>query len=337
VLVWPFQQISDLLGLAQPRALLTERIGREVDAGAGGGAAADGSGGGDGGAVALADGEEAPLEGLRGDALAAAAAEAGRRAEGEALAGVTAIPADGDEDGGSADNARLSERLAGGFTATDPLEIAVIGDSLTEQLGPAIVDRTSRPGVPANTTHDFTYSSGLTRPDFYDWPARAAQLAEQADPDLWIVMVGANDAQDLRDADGRFRSIGSDEWEDIYRQRIGVLMDQLTQEGRAVIWVGQPIMRSTTFDESMEYVSSLYEREAGTRPLVSYVDARAVFSTPDGAYADYLPAGAGQLAEMRLSDGIHLTRAGAQRLAEQIFPLLPVITDPDAPAVPAGS
>ncbi len=331
VLVWPFRQVSDLLGLDRPRQLLTERLGREdVAADADDGPVAD---------AADADPSGAPVDPddpLAGDALAVAAALAGREAADPSLADAVAIPAGLDPDAPALETAaQLSERLQATFTAEDPLRIAVIGDSLTEQLGPAIIERTTRPGVPATTTHDFTYSSGLSRPDFHDWPAEAAQLSEELDPDLWVVMLGANDAQDVRDADGRFRQIGSDEWEAIYTERIGALMDVLTRDGRGVIWVGQPIMRDPGFDESMAYVSELYRAQAAQRPLVSYVDARRVFEAAEGGYADYLPDPDGGLVQMRLPDGIHLTRAGADRLAELVFPLLPVVTDPDAAAVPA--
>lgn len=333
VMVWPFQQISDLLGLDQPRALLTERLGRELDAGnafAGEGITAAGTD--TAGAVEVNE-DGAAMPATAADALAAAAAVAGRQAPGPPLAGATAI-ADVDPNA-PAVAAELPERLQATFTTESPLRVAIIGDSLTEQLGPAIIDRTNRPGVPATATHDFRYSSGLTRPDFFDWPAQVGQIAEDYDPDLWIVMIGANDAQDVRDANQRFRHIGSDEWEAIYRARIGALMDLLVTGGRGVIWVGQPIMRDAPFDESMAYISSLYELEAGRRPLVSFVDSRAVFAGSEGRYADYLPGPDGQLDQMRLPDGIHLTRAGAQRLAEQIFPLLPVVTNPDIPARPA--
>jgi hypothetical protein len=270
------------------------------------------------------------VDGGQQDTLAAAAVAAGRLAEDPPVEGADEIDRiDPDAP------AQLPERLAGPFTTQDPLRVMVIGDSLTEQLGPAIIDRTQQPGVAATTDHDFRYSSGLTRPDFFDWPAQVRQIADEDDPDLWIVMVGANDAQDVRDDDGRFRQIGSDEWESIYRARVGELMDLLVRDGRGVIWVGQPIMRDHSFDESMAYLSTLYEQEADRRPLVSFVDSRAVFADVDGRYADYLPLPDGRLEQMRLPDGIHLTRAGAQRLVDQILPLLPVVTDPDAPAIPA--
>ena len=105
-----------------------------------------------------------------------------------------------------------------------------------------------------------------------------------------------------------------------------VTIDLLTADGRAVIWIGQPVMRDTEFDERMEYLSSLYQSEASARAYVSFVDARRVFAGDDGRYADYLPAGDGSLTQMRLGDGIHLTRSGAERLVSQLLPLLPIET-----------
>ena len=311
VLVWPFEQISGLLGLDQPRQLLADRLGRDADAGTGGGT----------GTSIAAAGTQAETQ--AGDALGAAAALAGREAIDTALGNAVAIPEAGES---LEDQPTLSGRLEGPFTEAEPLVVGVIGDSLTEQIGPTLIQRLGRPGVPGEAFHDFTYSSGLSRPDFYDWPARAAQLMAEEDPDIWVVMVGANDGQDVIDDDGQFRQLGTDEWEAIYRSRIGGLMDQLTADGRAVIWIGQPVMRDTEFDERMAYLSSLYQSEAAERAYVSFVDARRVFAAEDGRYADYLPAGDGSLSQMRLGDGIHLTRSGAERLVSQILPLLPIET-----------
>ncbi|MEE8603541.1 DUF459 domain-containing protein [Euzebya tangerina] len=317
VLVWPFRQVSNVLGLDQPRELLTERLGRDPLQEEGAAPGADEAAPSDD--QASTD-DVAPGPGVE-DALAAAAALAGREAvDPEAVA----IPLDLDPEAPAlAVAGDLPDRLTATFTDEDPLDVAVVGDSLTEQLGPALIDQAARSTVPTVVTHEFTYSSGLTRPDFFDWPAEAASLAEQLDPDVWVVMLGANDAQDVRDAEGRFQQIGSDEWEAVYERRVGALMDQLTEDGRAVIWIGQPVMRSSEFDNSMRYVSELYEQQAAARPLVSFVNSRRVFDDDQGRYADYLPGATGQLSQMRLSDGIHLTRAGAERLAQQVLPLLP--------------
>ena len=81
-------------------------------------------------------------------------------------------------------------------------------------------------------------------------------------------------------------------------------------------------MRSTEFDQRMEYVSTLYAQEAEDRDGVAYVDARPVFAAEGGGYSAYLPGSDGQLVNMRLGDGIHLTRPGAERLSAQVIAAL---------------
>ena len=304
VLVWPLEQLSVILGLDEPRELLDARLGRgDADADDPAGAVPDAAdevaqGGADPDAEALPDPD----------------AEALPDPDAEAVP-----PADPTTEATPDAPTRT-------FSATDPLSIWVVGDSLTEQIGPAIRDRTGRPGVAATTEHEFHYSSGLTRPDFFDWQAQVEQLRAQHDPDVWVAMYGANDAQDIRSPDGRFLPLGSEEWEAIYRDRVGALMDAMIGDGQQVIWIGQPIMRSAEFDERMQYLNSLYAAEAGERDQVIYLDTVPLFATPEGAYADYLPVEGGQLAQMRLSDGIHLTRAGAERVATAVLGLLPDLT-----------
>ncbi len=280
--VAPLDAVSQVLGLDEPRTLLDERLGRLPEP-----------------EPDTAD-ADAVAEGV--DPLGSLVAE---------LPGEGAPPVGGF---GQAPGSRS-------FDADDPLAVQVLGDSLTEQLGPALI-AFGEDQLTVDVTHEFEYSSGLTRPDFFDWPARALAVAEDTDPDVFVLMFGANDAQDLRDPDGRYIAFASEEWETEYRRRIGDLMDALAVDGRTVIWVGQPLMRSTEFDQRMEYVSTLYAQEAEDRDGVAYVDARPVFAAEGGGYSAYLPGSDGQLVNMRLGDGIHLTRPGAERLSAQVIAAL---------------
>lgn len=291
VLVWPLEGLSDVLGLDEPRLLVDrELLGR-----------------GQGGFTP----QGAPVTGEAGGPPAGDAA--GVIADQPALpvlAQLEAIPPEA--------LAPAREAVDRQFSAADPLRIWVIGDSLTEQLGPALRDATATLPT-ADTQHDFHYSSGLTRPDFFDWHAQVAHLITEHDPDAWVVLLGGNDAQDIRTPEGRFVHLGEPVWEATYRDRVGRLMDALTAAGRGVLWVGQPIMRDAEFDERMTYLNAIYAAEAAERPAVAFLATHARFATPEGRYADYLPAADGQLVLMRLSDGIHLTRAGGDRLAGDVL------------------
>lgn len=292
--VAPLDAVSQVLGLDEPRTLLDERLGRLPDEDAV--EPAQVAAGGD----AAAAGDALPAD--PDDPLAGQVAQPGHE-------GAPPVPTAGPAPGSRP------------FGAGDPLSVQVLGDSLTEQLGPALIEYGGeRPTV--DVVHEFEYSSGLTRPDFFDWPARVLEVADASDPDVFVLMFGANDAQDLRDADGRYIAFASPEWETEYRARVAALMEAAAVEGRTVVWVGQPLMRSTEFDQRMDYVSSLYAAEAARHRGVAYVDARPVFAAQGGGYSAYLPGPDGQLVNMRLGDGIHLTRPGADRLGAQVVAAL---------------
>ncbi|MBA2729914.1 MAG: DUF459 domain-containing protein [Euzebyaceae bacterium] len=204
-----------------------------------------------------------------------------------------------------------------GGSREDPLRMWVGGDSLTSEFGPALVDvavRTRR--VAAEV--DFRFSTGLARPDFFDWPAQLRRVAATADPDVFVVMFGANDGQNLQ-VDDRVLTFGTPAWHAEYHRRVTALMQRLSARGRWVWWVGQPGMRSADFDARMSLLNDVYRSAAADHQRVAYVDSRALFTGPTGAFSPYLDDARGNRTLMRQQDGIHLTRAGGQRLAGTVF------------------
>jgi hypothetical protein len=80
-----------------------------------------------------------------------------------------------------------------------------------------------------------------------------------------------------------------------------------------------PIVRSDDFRQKVEVLNEIYRSEADRFEGVTYVDSWSVFTGPDGSFSEYLTDGNGDLVDMRLNDGIHLTTAGGIRLAEFAF------------------
>ncbi|HUP73024.1 MAG TPA: GDSL-type esterase/lipase family protein [Acidimicrobiales bacterium] len=140
-------------------------------------------------------------------------------------------------------------------------------------------------------------------------------MAEEA-PEAMVVMFGANDAQGMALESGSER-FGSPTWLAEYRRRVGALMVQLTAGGRSIYWVGQPIMRSEGFSARMATLNEIYASEAASRADVTYIDTWTLLSV-DGAYSAYIDDGGGPTL-MRQSDGIHLSRAGGDRVARAIL------------------
>lgn len=201
-------------------------------------------------------------------------------------------------------------------TRKDPLRVWVGGDSLTSEFGPALSDRLARTNR-ATADVEFRFSTGLARPDFFNWPGRLRSIADKSDPDVFVVMFGANDGQNI-EVRGEVLTFGTPAWRTEYSQRVDVVMDRVATSGRTLYWVGQPIMRSADFDAKMSTLNDIYREQAAGRDDVEYIDTRKVFSL-DGAFAAYLPDSDGTSTLMRQQDGVHLTRAGGERLTTVVL------------------
>lgn len=97
-------------------------------------------------------------------------------------------------------------------------------------------------------------------------------------------------------------------------------MAQLAADGRHVLWVGLPVMRSDDFDQRMTFITRIHERAAAAQARVDFLPTRHLFTDSDGQYAQDLPVDeAGTPAPMRGADGIHLSAHGAHRLATHLY------------------
>ena len=202
-------------------------------------------------------------------------------------------------------------------TRRDPLRAWVGGDSLTSEFGPALSDRLARTGR-AEADVEFRFSTGLARPDFFDWPGRLRQLVARQDPDVFVVMFGANDGQNI-EVDGTVLEFNTPEWRTEYARRVNVVMRILAADQRTVYWIGQPIMADSGFDAKMQVLNAIYRAESRGHDAVTYIDTRRLFSGDEGEFASYLDDANGQSTLMRQQDGVHFTRAGGERLTTVVF------------------
>jgi hypothetical protein len=207
----------------------------------------------------------------------------------------------------------------------------IAGDSIAVALGEALSRQASATGL-ITPELDARASSGLSRPDFYDWPSRLNSVAQEQNPDVVVVIFGANDSQGIRTPDGQTFQPLSDGWRAEYRRRVAGTMDLLLANHRLVVWVGQPIMEGEGFSNRMADINAIYADEAAKRAGTGlvYFDSWPLFADENGNYAAYLPDDNGIDQPVRASDGIHLNRLGADRLAKAILTLI----DTEADVVP---
>jgi len=168
----------------------------------------------------------------------------------------------------------------------------------------------------------YEFESGLSRPDFVDWPDRLDEVRADLDPDVFVLYFGGNDAQAIYMPDGTWIDYDTPEWDAEYRRRVDSVMTTLEDDGRWVYWMGLPIVASEIFQPRVQLMNSIYESTAAEHPRVTFIDAWSVFEGPEGGYSEYLTDANGDLVDMRLDDGVHYTTAGAIRLAEVVYGVL---------------
>jgi hypothetical protein len=194
--------------------------------------------------------------------------------------------------------------------------VLVVGDSLSISLGEQLEHALAgAPGV--DFSRDGLRSTGLTRPDLLDWPARLRELTAKAAPDLAVIMIGANDVMPLTAPDGSRAYFDQPAWADAYAAKARELVDICRQANPsvAVTWVGAPPMGDATLSAGIKRINAVLAgmcAEAGCR----FVDTQAAFADSEGRYTRHAKdAATADTLAIRTADGVHLTEAGSRLLA----------------------
>ncbi|MCX6363713.1 MAG: DUF459 domain-containing protein [Actinobacteria bacterium] len=199
-------------------------------------------------------------------------------------------------------------------TAADPLRLGAYGESVGG--GMLLGLKLLTEGRKDIAVHRFVkVASGLTRPDFFDWPAYLKQdIDKRKRPfDAVALMFGANDGQDTK-VDGKQLIFGSGSWKAMYAQRVGAVMDLYLERGvKRVCWVGMPRMGIGWFNKRMELMNGIYKAEAAKRaPQVEYIDAWTIVDAPADTYQ----------AKYRQTDGVHMTVEGGLKTAQAVLDVI---------------
>ena len=220
-------------------------------------------------------------------------------------------------------------------TPDDPARVLIVGDSDAGTFGPyleLLLGENDEVDALVDVTLDYVVSSGLSRPDFHDWPDHLRDSLAEVDPDIVIVTFGGNDAQGLSEpCPGGPRTCqpqwvvgdpvpNAAAWTAEYGRRVDEVLDLLLEGDRRVIWVGIPNAESETMTAGLELQDRTVSRAVAEREGVVFVDTWDRFDGRNGGYAAYVQDPRdGRAKPIRASDGFHLNATGAEILALDIF------------------
>ena len=222
----------------------------------------------------------------------------------------------------------------------EPRRVLIVGSSLAATGFGAVLEDMLDANPDIVCYRKAKSASGLSRPDFYDWFDQGKRQVEFRKPDLVIVVMGANDGQDIPSWKGSSRiHWGDDEWPAAYRGRVDEFLASVmtpvegADEGADVLWLGLPQVSSPSLERKLKIIREIHQQS------VAALGA-------DGVYLDttqYLVDDNGQLLrtakvkgkqhELRSEDGVHFTMPGCEYLAAKIYPeILQTLGLPAEPA-----
>lgn len=188
-------------------------------------------------------------------------------------------------------------------TRAHPLTILVVGDSLGEDLQYGMA-QVLGPDPLCHLIQDAVGDTGLTNEPYYNWPENLSREIAADHPRLVVVMLGGNDWQGMEVASGAVQP-GTAVWIRNYAERVAEMMSEATSKGVSVLWVGLPIMEDPTFSRDMATLNAIYLAQARAHRGVSFVSTWKLFSSPSGAFAEFLTIG-GSSVQVRDDDGVHV-------------------------------
>ena len=210
--------------------------------------------------------------------------------------------------------------------------ILVAGDSLSLFLADAL-----RPLLAHRPQTAFAsrgkVSSGLARPDFFDWEREMAALAATHRPDTVIVMIATNDNQTLTRPDGSKVAFGRPGWDAEYARRVRRLVElaRLPNPAARIHWIGAPVMGDPKLNADVAAINTVIARELASLPGTRFIDVSRTLADAAGHYTPAMPTPDGPRTT-RTKDGVHLTPYGAKLLAgatlASLGPNLAALTKP---------
>ncbi|MFO0745504.1 MAG: hypothetical protein U1F43_07510 [Myxococcota bacterium] len=206
-----------------------------------------------------------------------------------------------------------------------PFVYAIGGSTMQIVFGPMLGKRLAKDGFKVEKLGKS--ASGLARFDYYDWPEQARTILAASDPDVFVVAIGSNDGQSLREVGGKWFPLDRPEWRVEYARRIDAFLDELAGKDRhrAVIWLG-PAAHSVDEKRRRGKVVGdvIRERVKAFDGRAWYVDVFARTSTADGGALNELRVpGSDDPVALRTADGFHLTRPGVESI--QLAPVMAIL------------
>lgn len=201
----------------------------------------------------------------------------------------------------------------------EPDHVLLAGDSILRQTGPKLDETFGRDVAIDNAAVN---NSGLLTPGYVDWAQRLQEKVEAHDPDAVVFLFIGNytDTDYAVGADGNPIMKNTPEFFEAWGKEADHLMQVLHDSGSdaKVYWVLPPPEYTPENQATTVGLRAEYEALAERWPEITLIDANDALAGPNGEYLASTTNRHGEVVPLRVPDTVHLTDAGARRLARVI-------------------
>jgi uncharacterized protein len=164
-------------------------------------------------------------------------------------------------------------------------------------------------------------STGLTRPDKFNWVDEVKRIGESFKPQLFVMSLGLNDRQSVVEH-GKVTLDNSPDYPAKYKERVTAVLKSAAESKASLLWIGLPAMREAAPDrdarEKNKYFAEAIAEFADSS--MQYVEPWRLNPSGEDKFASFGPDQKGRMIQIRASDGEHFSPAGDLLVAAYLLP-----------------
>ncbi len=217
----------------------------------------------------------------------------------------------------------MNLKRGGSGEAAYPIRILLTGDSLMAGLGPHMQKEMA--GYRNITLIPIGKgSTGLSRPDFYNWPQALKENLRKHRPHIVVMWVGTNDV-----ATSIYNVAGTEEpcsppWIQAYAYKIYEIVKICQAHHARIIFMSPPVMDRPKWDAKLARITGLMNSICHHYRL-GFINTRPIFSDKKGQYTHSKRLPDGTTAAIRTNDHIHITPDGYKLVMDKLLPYMGAI------------
>ena len=218
------------------------------------------------------------------------------------------------DENASADTATIEQSSDDKIVLKQGDSVLITGDSMMQYIG--MIASQNYPKLGLKVLDLSKQSTGLLYKKSHNWAQVIKDtLAQNKDIKLLVMLIGANDPWG-RSINGKFYELNSSEWREFYARRVDEIYKIAKASNVKVLWLSLPCMQKTDYAKKTQLLNEIYKSASEQNGQI-FINTSEYLCQNDN-FLTHLNIN-GKRSKIRQDDGIHISKAGSQILADEIL------------------